>query len=300
MLFKNCEANLYNIVDDISDEKDKNRVIEAYKIAKNAHEWQKRKSWEAYITHPLAVSISLWKKFEDVDLLISWLLHDTVEDCDWIDMKFIYSKFWKNIWFIVDSVTKTERNFLWDDNKFDDERDKMLYWGMHNIWCILVKLADREHNLATLSFMPKHKQVKKSFESQSLYIPLTHILWFNNTGKLNILNCHNFFKKYILENSLKNHKEIKNKLLNICFNDFSEDLFDVVYNNSTSVVWELEDKSFFDNLVESGWFDTESVEIKSIKWTSKWDFKATFIYRNWVVFKNMTWKINISKNSFIS
>ncbi len=300
MLLKKYEVNLYNIIDSITDNKDKNRIKDAYLVAKDAHKSQKRKSWEPYITHPLAVGISLWEKFEDIDLLISWLLHDIVEDCKEINMEYIYSKFWKNIWFIVDWVTKTEKNFFWDKKKFDDERDKMLYWWIKNIWCILVKLADREHNLATLWFMPKDKQVKKSFESQSLYIPLMHILWFNKKENNNIKYNEKLLKTYLLKNNLINYKQLKNKLLNICFSDFTEELFDIAYNNSTSIVWELEDKSFFDELLNSWWFDNEAIEIKSIIWTSEWNFKVRFIYKKWMIFKNMSWKINISKDIFIS
>ncbi|MBT3853600.1 hypothetical protein HOF65_06630 [bacterium] len=58
---------------------------------------------------------------------------------------------------------------------------------------------------------------------------------------------------------------MKNHLLNTCFHDFSEDIFDIVYNNSTNVVWEIEDERVFNSLVDSGWFDTESVEIKKIE-----------------------------------
>ena len=85
----------------------------------------------------------------------------------------------------------------------------------------------------------------------------------------------------------------------IAENDFNEELFDVVYNNSTNVVWELEDKEFFDELIENGWFDSEWVEVQSIEWTSNGSFKAIFNFKNWVVIENMTWKFNISKENFI-
>jgi len=77
-------------------------------------------------------------------------------------------------------------------------------------------------------------------------------------------------------------------------------LFEVVYNNSTNVFWEIEDKDFFDELVEKWWFDSDAVEIKSIEWNSKGYFKANFNYTNWVVIQDMSWKFNISKNNFIS
>ena len=273
-------------------------LVRAYDFAQKAHHWQKRKSWEDYFIHPLSVWLSLWKRFWNLDLFIAGLLHDTVEDCETLEMETVYKEFWENVWFIVDSITKTERSFLWESEEFDDERDKMLAWGTKNIWCILVKLADREHNLATLKHMPADKQVKKSFESQSLYIPLMHILWFNENN-LSIEKSEKLFQKYLEEKELTDYKQIKNKLLNICFHDFSEELFDIVYNNSTSVVWELEDRKFFDELVESGWFDSGAVEIQNISWNSTWWFKATFTYKTGVIFNSLKGKINIATSKFV-
>ncbi len=278
--------------------KESELLNKAYNFAQKAHEWQKRKSWEDYFIHPLSVGLSLWNRFWNVDLFIAWLLHDTVEDCESLEMSEVYEEFWENIWFIVDSITKTEKSFYREEEIFEDERDKMLSGWAKNIGCILVKLADREHNLATLKHMPAHKQVKKSFESQSLYIPLMHILWFNEEW-LSVEKSEILFQNYLTDNKLENHKQIKNELLNICFNDFSEELFDIVYNNSTSVVWELEDREFFDELVEKGWFDNEDVEIHNISGYSNWWFCATFTYKNWVIFDSTLWKLNISKSGFI-
>jgi len=282
------------------NEKDSEFLASAYNFAKKAHQGQKRKSWEEYFIHPLSVALSLWDRFHNLELSAAGFLHDTVEDCENVSMEDIYKIFWKNVWFMVDSVTKWEKTFYEETEEILDIKDKMIYWWKKNIWCILLKLADREHNLATLHHMPPDKQVKKSFESQSLYIPLMHILWFNEKKCLDISKCNILFQNYLQENNLTNHKQIKNHLLNICFNDFNEELFDVVYKNSTSVVWELEDKEFFDELVENGWFDSEWVEVLSIEWTSNWEFKVTFNYTNWVVIQEMSWKFNISKENFIS
>jgi hypothetical protein len=112
--------------------------------------------------------------------------------------------------------------------------------------------------------MPKHKQIKKSFESQALYLPLIKILKYNQKD-LSIDKSQKLLDIYLKENNIKTSKELKNNLLNICFHDFSEDIFDIVYNNSSNVVWEIEDKKVFDSLVLSGWFDSESVDIKKIE-----------------------------------
>jgi len=288
-----------NLIEEIIVHKDKQNVQRAYQFAKKAHEWQNRKSWEAYISHPVAVASTIWSRFKNIDLLISWLLHDTVEDCTWVIIEDIYNQFWDNIGFIVDSVTKTEKGFLNETCNFYDERDKILSGWIKNIWCILLKLSDREHNLSTLSHMPKHKQIKKSFESQALYLPLMNILKFNEKW-ISIESSQKYFKSYLEKNSIKNSKDLKKHLLNTCFHDFSENIFDIVYNNSSNVVWEIEDKKVFDSLVESGWFDTESVDIKKIESDWKTKFKVFFIYNSGSTFDFKKWKIWISSSRFNS
>ncbi len=299
MLLKKLEKKLENLLNNIDDKKDKEKIKEAYNYAKKAHNWQFRKSWDPYITHPLSVWLSLFEKFNDIDLLISWFLHDVVEDCE-VEMKDIYDRYWDNIWYIVDSVTKTEKKFLYDDSIiFDDERDKMLYWWMKNIWCILVKLADREHNLSTLSHMPKNKQVKKSFESQAIYLPLMDITWFYNKNNT-ISKARYNFSIYLKNNNIKTYKELKNNLFNTCFLNFSEDLFNLVYNNSERVVWKINDKKLFDSLVESWWFDNENVNLKRIELSGDWKFLALFLMKWAAIFDLKKWKISFSQSNFIS
>jgi len=299
MLLRELENKLNSVLEKIENNDVKIKLKEAYKYAKAAHNGQMRKSWEPYITHPLSVWLSLWDRFQDVDLTISWFLHDTVEDCDSVKQEDIYKKYWDNVWFIVDSITKTEKKFLNLDKEFEDERDKMLYWGMHNVWCILVKLADREHNLATLWFMPKHKQVKKSFESQSLYLPLMSILEFDEPW-ITIDRVKELLINYLNKNRISNSNEFKKKLFNTCFHDFSESLFDVVYNNSNQVVWKIEDKQLFDWLLDSGWFDSESVDLKKIEITWNWKFRANFVFKWGSTFDFKKWKISLSSSNFIS
>lgn len=299
MLLSELENKLELVLTNISNIKEKTKIKEAYLFAKKSHDSQIRKSWEPYITHPLSVWLALWKRFQDIDLTIAWFLHDTVEDCVGVRQEDIYKKYWNNVWFIVDSVTKTEKKFLNLDIEFDDERDKMLYWWMHNIWCILVKLADREHNLETLWYMPKNKQVKKSFESQSLYLPLMSILEFNKDW-ITIERVEKLLLNYLEKNNINSSNEFKKILFNTCFHDFSESLFDLVYHNSNQVVWKIEDKKLFDWLLESGWFDSESVDLKKIETTWNWKFRANFIFKWGSTFDFSKWKISLSSSNFIS
>ena len=262
------------------------RLKKAYQFSKKAHEWQKRKSWQPYFIHPLAVWLSLWKRYKDVDLTIAWLLHDTVEDNDEIFMSEIYEKFGDNVWFIVDAVTKTEDKFYKNDDEIWDERDKMLYWWIRNIWAILVKLADREHNLATLKFMPSNKQVKKSFEAQALFLPLMEICWFDEKN-ITVDESGNRVKKFLKKNNIDNHIKLKHFLYNTCFNDFDDELFKLALNNTNIVVWEMEDKELFSELIKSGWFDAEWIKLISMVWNWKWYFKATFRISSWNNFKDI-------------
>lgn len=298
MILKKYEENFLSIVDKINEENEKEKIISAYEFAKKHHKWQIRKSGTPYIVHPLAVSISLRNRFKSVDLMISWLLHDTVEDCDWVNIEDIYRLYWKNVWYIVDSITKTDKTFFNENEVFEDERDKMLHGGMNNIWCLLVKLADREHNLATLNFMPKSKQVKKSFESQALYMPLMNILKFNEEW-ITIAKCRDEFNLYLDSNKIDCKKSLKKCLFNICFYEFTEEIFDVVYNNSTSVLWELKDKKIFEELVEWNIFNDETIELLSITWDAYNYFKAIFKVRPWITFDKIE-KIKLKKNIFIT
>ena len=270
----------------------------AYNFSKKSHHWQKRKSGEEYFIHPLSVWLSLWKKFHNLDLFVAGLLHDTVEDCKELKIETIYKEFGDNVWFIVDSISKWEKTFYREKEEFLDIKDKMIAGGIKNIGCILVKLADREHNLATLKHMPPDKQVKKSFESQSLYIPLMHILCFKEE-KITIDKARKKFSNYLLENNLKHYKEIKVKLFNICFSDFSEELFELVYHNTTSVVWKLEDKILFQELLDSWWFNGNDVEVISIVWDLADYFKVRFKVKIGNKFLPLK-KITISQNRLVS
>jgi len=299
MSLKIKEDELKKVIKSISDINDAQRLEKAYMLSKKAHNWQKRKSWEDYIIHPISVWLSLWNKYKNIDLLICWLLHDTVEDCNWILMSQIYETFWSKIWFIIDSVTKTEKSFLWEDYIFEDEREKILFWWLKDISCIILKLADREHNLSTLSHMPKNKQIKKSFESQAIYLPLIDILDFKSSNT-SLDEAENNLNSFLKDNKITDLKHLKNTLLNTCFHDFSDDIFNIIYKNSTNVVWEINDKKLFNSLIDDWWFDSDSVEIRKIESTWKWKFTAYFVFISWSTFDFSSWKISVSSSRFIS
>lgn len=256
-------------------QKKKDILNKAYLYSQNAHSWQKRESWEDYLFHPLAVWMKLWERFHDIDLFVAWLLHDTVKNSESIDISEIYEEFWENVWYMVDWVTKTEKSFYKDDLEYDNERDKMLAWWINNIGCILIRLADREHNLSSLKYVPDEKEITKSFETQWLYLPLMHILWYNEDW-LSLKQCRWLFKKYVEENKLNWFQEIKLKLLDSCFENFSEELLGVVYDDGSDVTWELDDRALYKNLIERNFFNSERINLISLKWEEEWIFKLIF------------------------
>ena len=298
MLLKWLEHKLEQILsNEIESDDVRKKIRWAYEFAKYSHWSQMRKSGDLYITHPLSVAISLWEKYKDVDLMIAGFLHDVVEDCENVNIEDIYKEYGDNVGFMVDSVTKTSKSFFNDDKVFDDERDKMLYGWMKNIWCILLKLADREHNLETLSHMPAYKQVKKSFESQALYLPLMNIVWFNEENN-SVLSAEQKLKKYLEDNNIKNFKEFKKHLFNICFHDFSENIFDVVYNNADRVLWVINDENWFLSLVKSWFFKKDSAEFIEITADNLWNFSVTFRIISWNTFDIKKWKLAIKNILF--
>jgi len=148
----------------------------AYQYADKLHQGQYRKSGEPYIIHPLQVAYILANLHADRDTLVAALLHDTVEDTG-VTKEDISENFNNEIAKIVDGVTKlTKMNF---DNKEDlnfANNRKVLTGLIEDTRIIIVKLADRLHNMRTLEFQKPHKQKEKAEETMEIYVPLAHYL----------------------------------------------------------------------------------------------------------------------------
>lgn len=159
---------------------DEDQLLElenAINYASEAHEGQKRKSGEPYINHPLAVAGILVEWGMDIDSVIAGVLHDTVEDTDATLIE-IENLFGRNIAFLVDGVTKVSqaRSGMRDLSSYlpqtKDNLSKLLIAVGQDVRVIIIKLADRLHNLRTLQAMPKDKQVKIARESLEVFAPL--------------------------------------------------------------------------------------------------------------------------------
>lgn len=172
-------TKLYEALGDISPN-DQLLIEKAYQRAEAAHAGQKRKSGEPYFIHPIAVAQILAEMKLDAESVAAGLLHDVVEDCD-ITVSELRQEFGKGVATIVDGVSKL-KNLV--DNKAktgasDNELEyfrKMLLAMGDDVRVIIVKLADRLHNMRTLDFMPVAKQRKKAQETLDIFAPLANRL----------------------------------------------------------------------------------------------------------------------------
>ncbi len=152
-------------------------IRKAYETAVKAHDGQLRRSGEPFVVHPLCVALILADLELDKETIIAGLLHDVVEDTD-MSLEEVEKEFGSEVALLVDGVTKLGQ-IDYSTDKIDEQAEnlrKMFLAMAKDIRVILIKLADRLHNMRTLKFMPLEKQKEKASETMDIYAPIAHRL----------------------------------------------------------------------------------------------------------------------------
>lgn len=179
LIIQRAYRNLLKTVKGTLSQEDQENIRLAYEMAVNAHSSQRRKSGEPYILHPIAVAQIC---VEEIGLgptaIICALLHDVVEDTD-IKLEQISATFGERIAKIVDGLTKLDSAYNIDVPQAENFK-KVLSTLVDDVRVVLIKMADRLHNMRTLGSMHKHKQLKIAAETTYIYAPLAHRLGLYN------------------------------------------------------------------------------------------------------------------------
>ena len=243
-------------------------IFDAYNFGKKAHHGQKRKSGEPYFNHCVAVATILADWGMDQNMVISGLLHDTIEDTN-VTKEDISLRYGNDVLLLVESVTNLSGiKFNSRNQKKAENFMKMFISFANDIRAIIIKLADRLHNLRTISYLTKIKQRRMALESKEIFAPLAHRIGMNNIKMemediiFSVLEPSNYKK---IKNLVKaNEKERKNYI-----NSFIEPLnielenFGVKFQilGRAKHFYSIHNKMRFKNITFSEIFDQFAIRI---------------------------------------
>ena len=171
--FEELEEKVRNYIE---DEEQIKVIHKAYLFAKEKHEGQFRKSGEPYIEHPMHVALILTTIYADYETISAGLMHDVLEDCD-CSVQEMEDLFGKNITKLVQGVTKLSKiNFSTENEYLIDYYKKIIVGMSEDVRVIIIKLADRLHNMRTLWAIPEDRQKVKAREALDILAPIAHHL----------------------------------------------------------------------------------------------------------------------------
>ncbi|AID44838.1 ppGpp synthetase I [Candidatus Arthromitus sp. SFB-mouse-NL] len=215
---------LESIISRLSSE-NRDSIITAFNFAFNAHINQKRIDGEPYIVHPLEVAYILSEMNLDVNTIIGGLLHDVIEDTEFTYSD-IATTFGEEVAILVEGVSKLDKiNYKTKEEAQAGNIRKMLMAMTKDIRVILIKLADRLHNMRTLKYLSEHKQQEKSKETLNIFVPLAHrlgiskIKWELEDLSFRYLNPDEYYKIAKLVSEKRDDRE---KLTNKIITEFKE------------------------------------------------------------------------------
>lgn len=192
---------------------DEAEIRSAYELAKVNHQGQKRNSGEDYIIHPLHVAMILADMNMDSATIIAGILHDTIEDTS-VTYEDIEKKFGKEIAELVDGVTKLKKlNYKSKAEKQAENIRKMVLAMAKDIRVIIVKLADRLHNMRTLEYMTEAKKIEKATETLEIYAPIadrlgmSRVKWELEDLSLRYLDPDEYYKLVDMVNKRRKERE---------------------------------------------------------------------------------------------
>ena len=172
------DLTIYDLISKLSKYSDEeiNMVLKAYKYAEYLHKGQKRQSGEDYIIHPLNVAYILAEMNADASTICAGLLHDTLEDTE-ISKEEIAENFSDEVAFLVDGVTKISKmNFSSKKDQNMANTRKIITGITEDVRIIIIKLADRLHNMRTLQFKSPIKQKENAVETLEIFTPLAYYI----------------------------------------------------------------------------------------------------------------------------
>jgi len=210
-------------------------VAKSYQMAKGAHEGQKRSTGEPYITHPLEVARILANMHMDYQSIMAAMLHDVIEDT-FVSKEDIAEEFGETVAELVDGVSKLAQiEFQSRADAQAENLRKMMLAMSRDIRVILVKLADRLHNMRTLDAMPRDKQRRKALETLEIYAPIANRLGMNairvefeDLGFLHLYPVRYRVLKEAIRKARGNRKEILAALESSLHDRFAQETVDIV------------------------------------------------------------------------